>query len=191
MRGWIFVAAFLCAEALTFAVVCWKNPDLVHRRLQKIRPSQPFDQLFVSLYGLMALAFLIVAGLDAARYSWWPLGREWIKIGLILYGFGAAVAGWAAVANSNLTCAVETEGRAVATGGPYRIVRHPMYVGRIISFLAWPLVLGSAWSYLPACAIVVLFIFRTVHEDKFLQAQLAGYADYSRRTQYRLLPGVW
>lgn len=34
-------------------------------------------------------------------------------------------------------------------------------------------------------------VVRTAPEDQTLQAELDGYAEYSRRTSYRLLPGVW
>jgi protein-S-isoprenylcysteine O-methyltransferase Ste14 len=39
------------------------------------------------------------------------------------------------------------------------------------------------------CAILI--ILRTALEDRALQAELTGYADYARQVRYRLLPGVW
>jgi protein-S-isoprenylcysteine O-methyltransferase Ste14 len=39
------------------------------------------------------------------------------------------------------------------------------------------------------CAILLLL--RTALEDRTLQAELTGYADYSRQVRYRLLPGIW
>ncbi len=37
----------------------------------------------------------------------------------------------------------------------------------------------------------LLLILRTALEDRTLQAELPGYAEYARRVRYRLLPGVW
>jgi protein-S-isoprenylcysteine O-methyltransferase Ste14 len=34
-------------------------------------------------------------------------------------------------------------------------------------------------------------VLRTALEDRFLQAELAGYQDYARRVRWRLVPGVW
>ena len=40
-------------------------------------------------------------------------------------------------------------------------------------------------------ALVLLLVVRTALEDRTLQAELAGYADYARQVRYRLLPRVW
>ena len=38
---------------------------------------------------------------------------------------------------------------------------------------------------------VILLIVRTLLEDRTLQAELSGYAEYTHKVRYRLLPGVW
>jgi protein-S-isoprenylcysteine O-methyltransferase Ste14 len=38
---------------------------------------------------------------------------------------------------------------------------------------------------------VGLFVLRTSLEDKMLQAELAGYREYTQHTRWRLLPGIW
>jgi protein-S-isoprenylcysteine O-methyltransferase Ste14 len=190
-RGWIFTVGFLASQAITFAAIRFRNPGLIRLRLKKIQPTKPFDKVFVPLYGLMSVAFLIVAGLDGGRYSWSRLGPEWIWPGLLLHAVGTSIGTWAAVTNPYLKCTVETRGHSVVATGPYRILRHPMYASRIASFLGWPLILGSLWSYLPVCAIITLFFYRTTHEDQVLRDELAGYQEYCEQTPYRLLPGTW
>jgi protein-S-isoprenylcysteine O-methyltransferase Ste14 len=82
-------------------------------------------------------------------------------------------------------------GHTVATGGPYRYVRHPAYAGTILYELAVAILLGS-WPALIAGGVSsLLLILRTFLEDRTLQAELTGYAGYARRVRYRLLPGVW
>ncbi len=76
------------------------------------------------------------------------------------------------------------------TGGPYRFVRHPAYVGGILSNLATPIMLGSWWAILLG-GLSALLIVRTTLEDKTLQEELDGYKEYAARVRYRLLPGVW
>jgi len=39
--------------------------------------------------------------------------------------------------------------------------------------------------------MIVIFIIRTVLEDKTLIAELPGYAEYAQRVRYRLIPGIW
>jgi protein-S-isoprenylcysteine O-methyltransferase Ste14 len=85
----------------------------------------------------------------------------------------------------------EERGHQVVNSGPYRFVRHPMYVGVILQFMALPMVLGSKWAFVPAGVVVLLFVIRTGLEDRTLRNELAGYAQYAESTRYRLLPGVW
>ena len=77
------------------------------------------------------------------------------------------------------------------TSGPYRFVRHPGYAAAIAMFVGIPLALASWWALLPATLAIALLVVRTSWEDRLLQAELSCYADYARRTRYRLLPGFW
>jgi hypothetical protein len=77
----------------------------------------------------------------------------------------------------------------VIASGPYSFVRHPGYTAAIALFVAIPIALASWWALLPAAVAIALLIVRTSWEDRLLQGELSGYADYARRTRYRLLPG--
>ena len=59
-------------------------------------------------------------------------------------------------------------------------------------FIMWPgiaLALGSWWALIPAAVIVIVFVIRTALEDRTLQAELPGYAEYAQHTRYRLGAG--
>ena len=83
------------------------------------------------------------------------------------------------------------QGQKVISTGPYAFVRHPMYLGAILMYLASPLALGSYWALLPAVLIIPILVARIVNEEKLLQGELTGYREYSQVTRYRLLPGIW
>ena len=85
----------------------------------------------------------------------------------------------------------EDRGHKVITGGPYRFVRHPGYVAAILFGLATPVLLSSLWAFIPAAITVVFIIVRTALEDRTLQAELPGYAEYTQKTRYRLIFGIW
>ena len=85
----------------------------------------------------------------------------------------------------------EERGHSVVNQGPYRMVRHPGYLGSVIYTLFSPLVLNSFWTFIPALFTVCLLIMRTSLEDRTLQGELPGYSEYARKTRYRLLPGIW
>ena len=70
-------------------------------------------------------------------------------------------------------------------------MRHPGYAGGAVSILATTLLLGSLWALLPAGLTIAAMVVRTALEDRTLQEELPGYAEYAQRTRYRLLPGVW
>jgi protein-S-isoprenylcysteine O-methyltransferase Ste14 len=54
-----------------------------------------------------------------------------------------------------------------------------------------PLIVGSAYGLIPAGITVGLLVLRTYLEDKTLQAELPGCADYARHVRDRLIPGIW
>jgi protein-S-isoprenylcysteine O-methyltransferase Ste14 len=85
----------------------------------------------------------------------------------------------------------EDRDHRVIMTGPYRFVRHPMYVGMLIMNLATPLLLGSVWAFVPVAGMVIALTIRTALEDRTLQRELPGYADFCKETKYRLLPPIW
>ena len=101
---------------------------------------------------------------------------------------------WSLAANRHAesTVRIQTDrGHQVVTGGPYRYVRHPMYVGAIPMYFAVALILGSIWAMAVAVVIAIFFVIRTALEDRTLRHELAGYEEFTARTRYRLVPGIW
>jgi protein-S-isoprenylcysteine O-methyltransferase Ste14 len=125
-----------------------------------------------------------------------PLNPE-IKRQIVSWCRGAlagTVALWAMAANPFFSEGVRIQrerGHTVARGGPYRYVRHPGYIGSGLILIGPALLLGSWWALLPASLGVAGYVLRTALEDRTLQSELEGYADYARQVRYRLLPGVW
>ena len=68
---------------------------------------------------------------------------------------------------------------------------HPGYIGASVGFLAGPVVLGSRWALAPISPIVLFILWRTAAEDRFLRAELPGYASYAERVRYGVVPGIW
>ena len=79
----------------------------------------------------------------------------------------------------------------VATTGPYKIIRHPGYVGFILMSLATPILLGSLYGLIMSVFVVVILIIRTTLEDRTLKNELTGYLEYSKKVKYRLIPFIW
>jgi protein-S-isoprenylcysteine O-methyltransferase Ste14 len=192
-RGWVWIGLALFSLAVFVTVARLKNPGLLRIRLGAKSPSKPFDKVFFALYIPSALGLLATAGLDA-RWGWSHLSFAWTYAGVGLHLAALVLLSAVTATNPYLegTVRIQSErGHVAISSGPYAIVRHPMYSAVLVMYLAWPLVLGSPWAYIPAVCVVVLFVFRTAHEDRTLLRELPGYEDYTRRTRYRLIPGLW
>jgi protein-S-isoprenylcysteine O-methyltransferase Ste14 len=115
-----------------------------------------------------------------------------IIISDVLVLFGYFIVALVFKTNSYASRIIEVEkGQKVITTGPYAIVRHPMYFGVLILYIFSPLALGSYWAVIPALLIIPLLVARIMGEEKELQENLEGYREYTMKTKYRLLPGLW
>lgn len=80
--------------------------------------------------------------------------------------------------------------RTVVTRGPYRVVRHPAYLGELVLLLACVLARPSGSGALVAAFGVGFFVLRIRAEERLL-ATSPAYSAYMQDVRYRLVPGVW
>jgi protein-S-isoprenylcysteine O-methyltransferase Ste14 len=181
----------ICILAVNTSIL---PPELIAERGQPRENVKGWDKAISGLLLIPTLGVLVVAGLDE-RFGWSPaLPLAAHLAGLALMVLGQALFTWAMASNKFFSTAVRIQmdrSHTVATGGPYRYVRHPGYVGYIVTVLAVPLILGSLWALIPEGLVTCLFIVRTALEDRTLREELDGYEDYALHVRYRLLPGVW
>jgi protein-S-isoprenylcysteine O-methyltransferase Ste14 len=123
-----------------------------------------------------------------------PAPIVWLVLGLVVAWAGLLLRLWAVLAlgrSFTTTVQVQSDQRVVATG-PYRLVRHPSYLGLLILFFGLGLALSDVGS---AVALVVLpsigLVRRIGVEEAALQAGLGdAYVEYARG-RARLIPGIW
>ena len=193
--GWAYLGLLTAGQGGSALYVWRKNPELVRRRGEVGEGTQSWDILVLGLFGVSYCAVLVVAPLDAVRYRWSTMSTWLWPLGAVMYLTGVLGVTWAMVANTHFEKFVRIQkdrGHQVVDTGPYRIIRHPGYAAALLSLpLATPLLLGSWWACVPAVVAALCLAVRTALEDRFLQAELAGYQDYARRVPYRLLPRIW
>jgi protein-S-isoprenylcysteine O-methyltransferase Ste14 len=177
---------------LFFATLMSMDPDL---RRERMRPGPgEQDRHLRLLLILTLLAHLVVIGLDA-RFGWSAdIPAAWRAVALAGYAAGFGWSVWAMHVNRFFSRVVRLQtdrGHNVVTAGPYRLVRHPGYVGMSVAVVCESVALGSWWSLLPVVAFAGVVWYRTRLEDRFLHAALPEYPAYAATVRYRLVPGIW
>lgn len=195
--GWAYVAALLALTLGARLLVSRLHPGLLEERASSFGRdgAKDWDRVIVSvLVGICPLATWVAAGLDHRAGRLLHDSPALVALGLVVLVLGGALTAWAMAANRFFSTVVRIQhdrGHAVVTGGPYRWVRHPGYLGALAVNLVTPVVLQSAWALVPAGLALAAVVYRTAREDRTLAAELAGYPAYAARTRYRLLPGIW
>lgn len=192
--GWLYLTVTVISIGFTAAWVLPRNPEVIAARGKLHRDTATFDKVLLPIYTLCTGAIYVVGALDNGRFGWAPLSWPWSLTGAALVMVATVPVAGAMAANRNLepTARVQTErGHQVATGGPYRLVRHPMYAGSLLQLPAIALLLGSTWALVPAAAAIACVVVRTALEDRTLRRELPGYEEYAQHTRDKLIPGVW
>jgi protein-S-isoprenylcysteine O-methyltransferase Ste14 len=179
--------------------LCW-------RLLPHSFPPEHFYPLMVLLSeGMVVLFLLIRRGTDRISVN----ARDWMiafaatigpllvvnpevlllpRVGfmLIMIGFVLHVGAKLALRRS---FGLVPADRGVKTLGLYGFVRHPMYLGYIVTHLGFLLAAPSAWNAAIYAATWGLFVGRILLEERFLSAN-PEYRAYCGQVRYRLIPGV-
>ncbi len=193
--AWVYVGICVAIVLFNAVVLLPTRRDVVAERAGAGEGAKTWDKWLGGAASLASLVFgLLVAGLDARFGRTRPLHLRTHLLGAAGLVAGYALFTWAMTANPFFSTVVRIQkdrGHTVVDAGPYLAVRHPGYVGWLVTALAAPILLGSAWALLPAVVGCALMVVRTALEDLTLRRELPGYTDYAQRVRYRLVPGVW
>lgn len=193
LAGWLHLCVVVAGTVGESVFVARRNPALQARRKHLGAGTKAWDLAWNVAYWPLMASVAIVGGLQhGARGSSLPVG-VW-PAGLAVVAAGFALSAWAMGTNPFFegTVRIQAEaGHRVFEGGPYRYLRHPGYLGLVLWALGTPMLVLSTWSFWAAAATAAWLVLRTALEDATLRRELPGYADYCRRTRFRLVPGVW
>jgi protein-S-isoprenylcysteine O-methyltransferase Ste14 len=106
---------------------------------------------------------------------------------LLITGFALAAY---SLAYLRFNFSILPEARALVTEGPYRLVRHPIYLGEIIAGLGAVIVFFSWFSAAVLVSFIVAQLYRTHLEEEVLAEAIPSYDAYRLHTPHRLIPGV-
>ena len=190
MNGWLFMGLLFIPMFIMGIVLLLKNPELLEKRLNA-KETESQQKTVVAVSGIMFLAGFVTAGLDY-RFKWFVLPKWVIIVASVIFLLSYIMYAEVLRVNTYLSRTIEVqENQNVIDTGLYGIIRHPMYTATIFLFLSIPLVLGSLFSFLIFLVYPTIIIMRISNEEKFLESQLDGYAEYKKKVKYRLVPFVW
>jgi protein-S-isoprenylcysteine O-methyltransferase Ste14 len=194
-NAWAYLIATLLSIFYVTTVVYREVPDLAQERAGARRTTKPWDKVIVPLVvAVLPLTANILAGLDK-RFGWTTsITNLDALIALALLVAANILIAWSMRSNRFFSSHfhIQSErGHAVASRGPYAVVRHPGYVGMILGNLAVPVLLGSLLALWVGVASICLTVLRTALEDKALHSELPGYRAYAMKVRSRLIPFVW
>jgi len=173
-----------------YTVLLRKSPGLVAERM---KPPSDRDRSTRRIAIPLMLAHYFVAGLDA-RFGWSAVPIAAQVLGFLASGGALLLVGWTLLSNPYASTAVRIQserGHTVVSTGPYAFVRHPMYFAVLLYGIGSGPALGSWWAMLALLPVLIVFVRRTLVEDRMLHEELPGYEAYARRVRFRVIPGLF
>lgn len=196
-RAWVVLGLVVIGTVATMFAAFRDNEGLYQERKRGLfQKDQPLaDKLVLAPFALSFYGQLVCIPLDVFRWHLLPRPGPFASaLGLVMF-----IAGWVFMtlafrANAFAAPVVkhqkDREHRVIDTG-VYAFVRHPMYTGVVLLLPGLALWLESTAAALFALVPIALLAIRILVEESFLHRELPGYTEYTQRTRWRLIPGVW
>ncbi len=111
------------------------------------------------------------------------------SVGLAVQGLGAALTVIALLTLGRAFGIVAAD-RGIVDGGPYRLIRHPVYAAGFVGATGYLIQSLTPWNVAVVGVTWCFQVLRMLAEERLLAASPA-YAAYVRRVRWRVLPGVF
>jgi protein-S-isoprenylcysteine O-methyltransferase Ste14 len=154
--------------------------------LARAQPKARSDSIASSI--AVAVAYLYPYA-QVIYLRWSPGETAWPQVGLVLVTL-AAVLSLVSLVTIGRHFGVRPALRDLVTRGPYKLVRHPMYLSYIVADIGYNL---EEWNLVTLLLVLVgwiSLICRIRIEEKILSNH-AGWSTYASFVRYRLVPGLW
>lgn len=175
-RSALYVVFVLCA-AVAF---------LVHRA-----PKAEDRRVTIRVVAITATFLLVLVALCC------PLGPKlyeparsllWAALGTSVCGMAIALY---SVATLRANFSIVPQARELVVSGPYRLVRHPVYLAELVITIGGVIAYPRVVLVLAELLLVALQVVRIGAEERLLDSSFSTFDGFVRATPFRLLPGVW
>lgn len=189
---------WLQKAVLALIVLLWSGLAGL-RLLDAWQNTQIIPALLAAQSGLMAW-LLITRGSQAAEANWpqkliaWasallPLAlriHDETLVGQVITGLGLLLVLWAMITLGR-SFGIAPADRGLVKDGPYRFVRHPMYLGELISLAGAVIGAPSTWNV----ALMIVLLLSLLLRIRWEEQTVFNYSSYAGRVRWRLIPHVW
>jgi len=182
------VLLFFLTSTFTVADWIYVSQHLLVLGIALVRPPPEVKDhsLLVSTSVVVAYAYPYA---QMAYLRWVPGNPAWPTGGLVLVIL-AAFLSIASLLTLGKRFGVWPALRGLATRGPYRLVRHPMYLAYVLADIGYNL---QEWNFGTALMVLAGWasLFYRIHAEERILAQNPGWSTYISLAPYRLIPGLW
>jgi protein-S-isoprenylcysteine O-methyltransferase Ste14 len=191
-QAWVFLVMILATWIPSIYLVR-ANHTVLQRRMRggPVAETRTVQKVVIAVWYLSMAAMFVVSALDH-RFGWSPVPMAICLVGDVLVAVGLGVAMLVVSQNSYAAATVRVEaGQELVSTGLYGLVRHPMYIGNLITMVGIPLALASYWGLVFVVPGLIVLALRIRDEEKLLRQELDGYREYTQKVRYRLVPCMW
>jgi protein-S-isoprenylcysteine O-methyltransferase Ste14 len=156
--------------------------------LVRPRPRARDGRVVARAAGLVGTTMLLVVGAFSTPVLFTP--PLFVRAAAVPLTLGAFVIGIYGLLYLRRNLSIIPEARRLVTGGPYRLVRHPLYAAEILAASALVIARPGLWATLALAPFIAVQMLRATFEERLLTRAFPGYKPYAARTR-RLIPLLW
>ena len=148
----------------------------------------------VLLMQVLSLAIVIAAAYsDRHNAAVFGESEPILYVGLVLFAVGFVMMNWAAASLGRQFSVQVTlqKDHQLVTGGPYRYLRHPRYLGIILFNVGIALIFHSWLALILVAALAIVLLWRIHDEEAFMQQAFGTEWETYARTSWRIVPFVY
>jgi len=158
-EAWLYMAILVTPIVIFLFYLIKHDPELLERRMRtKEKESQ--QKTITKIGSLIFILIYLIPGFDQ-RYGWSSVPIAIIIIADIIVFLGYLLFIRVLLENSYASRVVEVEQQQkVITTGPYKIVRHPLYLAVLLMYSFGPLALDSYWAMIGSVLLILILVAR-------------------------------
>jgi protein-S-isoprenylcysteine O-methyltransferase Ste14 len=195
--GWGGFAAFFSHPALiALALVGLVLAGVALFSAGNLSPGEREDRSnrwVLAAFGLIGLLLAYVPAYTD-RADFWTIDGDVVRwVGVVLFAAGGALRIWPVFGLGHRFSGLVAiqPGHTLVTTGVYGLIRHPSYLGLLVSSFGWALAFRSGVGVLLVALLIPPLIARIDAEERLLRTQFGGEYDAYRRRTSRLIPGIY